>query len=47
MARGEFVRSLAVRKIKDIEEIKKLKILDFEYAEEFSTKEEFTYIKIV
>lgn len=47
MARGEFVRSLAVRKIKDIEEIKKLKILDFEYAEELSTKEEFTYIKIV
>lgn len=44
MARGELVRTLAMQNIEEVEKLQNLKILDFEFCQEFSNENEYTYI---
>lgn len=44
MARGEAVRLMAENRIEDVEDIKKLDILNFRYNEELSDKDRFVFI---
>lgn len=44
MARGELVRQMAERNITDIEEIKKFRILDYQFSEEHSSEETYTFL---
>ena len=45
MARGELVRLMAKQQITDLEKIKKLKVLDFEYCKERSDDKHFVFVK--
>lgn len=45
MARGEFVREMAINNIEKLEDIKKLKILDYKFSKENSNDEELIFIK--
>ncbi|HEY9574844.1 MAG TPA: peroxide stress protein YaaA [Lachnospiraceae bacterium] len=45
MARGEMVRKLALEQIVDIENIKRLEVLDYVYSEQHSTKTKFVFLK--
>ena len=45
MARGELVRLMAKQQITDLEKIKKLKILDFEYCKERSDDKHFVFVR--
>lgn len=44
MARGEMVRRMAEQSIEDIEDIKKLQVLEYEFAPEYSDEETFVFI---
>jgi len=45
MARGEMVRRMAENRIKDPEEIKKLKLLNYEYADKHSDHATYVFLK--
>lgn len=45
MARGEMIRYLAENKIENIEDMKKAKILSYQYQEEYSRENEWVFLK--
>lgn len=45
MARGEMVRRMAEQQIKDLEDIKKLQLLNYEYSEEYSDDNTYIFMK--
>ncbi len=44
MARGEMVRRMAEQRIEDLEDIKKLQVLEYEFALKYSDEETFVFI---
>lgn len=45
MARGEFVREMAIKKVKKVESLKSIKLLNFEYDEKSSNEDTYNYLK--
>lgn len=46
MARGEMVRWMAENRIRDVEKIREFRELEYRFAEEFSGKDMFVYVKV-
>lgn len=47
MARGEFLRSIALKKINKINELKDITVIDFKFSKDKSSEFEFSYVKSI